>query len=55
MEYSEEELEAERCIDDDYNVINHYYGAKRMYPNMPFYLQDENGETYEFKWDLIYQ
>ena len=46
---------AKRRIDDDYNVINHYYGAKRMYPNMPFYLQDENGETYEFKWDLIYQ
>ena len=32
MKYSEEELEAERCIDDDYNVINHYYGAKRMHP-----------------------
>ena len=22
MEYTEEELESERCIDDDYNVIN---------------------------------
>ena len=55
MEYSAEELEAERCIDDDYNVINHYYSAKRHYPDMPFYLQDENGETYEFNWDLIYQ
>ena len=55
MEYSAEELEAERCIDDDYNVINHYYTAKRMHPNIPFYLQDERGETFEFKWDLIYQ
>ena len=55
MSYSEEELEAERCIDDDYNVINHYYRAKRMHPNIPFYLQDEYGQTFEFKWDLIYQ
>ena len=42
-------------IDDDYNVINHYYRAKRLHPNIPFYLQDENGQTFEFKWDLIYQ
>ena len=52
---TEEELELERRIDDDYNVINHYYSAKRLHPNIPFYLQDENGETYEFGWDLIYQ
>ena len=55
MEYSEEELERERWIDDDYEVINHYYRAKMMHPNIPFYLQDERGETFEFKWDLIYQ
>ena len=55
MGYSVEELEAERCVDDDYNVINHYYRAKSIYPNMPFYLQDEQGQTFEFKWDLIYQ
>ena len=24
-------------------------------PNLPCYLQDENGEVFEFKWDLIYQ
>ena len=48
-------LEKERYIDDDCNVINHYYTAKRVYPNLPFYLQDENGDNYEFKWDLIYQ
>jgi len=48
-------LELERRIDDDYNVVNHYYAAKRLHPNIPFYLQDENGETYEFGWDLIYQ
>jgi|TARA_B100001094_G_scaffold279357_1_gene289464 hypothetical protein len=52
---SEEQLENERCVDDDYNVINHYYSAKRMHPNIPFYLQDENGDTYEFGWQLIYQ
>ena len=48
-------LEKERYIDDDCNVINHYYTAKRVYPNLPFYLQDENGDNYEFKWDLIHQ
>ena len=53
MEYSAEELEAERCIDDDYNVINHYYGAKRMHPNIPFYLRDGTGQTSGHKWDLI--
>ena len=52
---TEEELEKERWIDDDYNVVNHYYSAKRMHPNIPFYLQDENGETFEFGWSLIYQ
>ena len=51
----EEELELERRIDDDYNVVNHYYIAKRTHPNIPFYLQDEMGNTYEFKWELIYQ
>ena len=55
MKYTEEELESQRCIDDDYNVVNHYYRGKRMHPNIPFYLQDENGENFEFKWDLIYQ
>jgi hypothetical protein len=52
---SDEELEHERWIDDDYEMINQFYKAKRMHPNIPFYLQDENGDTYEFKWDLIYQ
>ena len=52
---TEEELEDQRCNDDDYNVFNHYYRAKRLHPTIPFYLQDENGQTFEFKWDLIYQ
>jgi hypothetical protein len=47
--------ELERYIDDDYNVINHYYKMKRVHPDIPFYLQDENGDTYEFGWSLIYQ
>ena len=52
---TEEELEKERYIDDDCNVVAHYYRAKMMHPNIPFYLQDENGQNFEFKWDLIYQ
>tara|TARA_B100000427_G_scaffold136043_1_gene113077 strand:+ start:379 stop:573 length:195 start_codon:yes stop_codon:yes gene_type:complete len=52
---TEEELEEQRCIDDDYNVINHYYRAKMLHPNIPFYLQDDRGQTFEFKWDLIYK
>ena len=36
-------------------MLSRFYKAKRMHPNIPFYLQDENGDTYEFKWDLIYQ
>ena len=52
---TDEEREEQRRIDDDYNVVNHYYRAKIMHPNIPFYLQDEMGNTYEFKWDLIYQ
>ena len=48
-------LEKERWIDDDCNVINHYYKANTLHPNIPFYLQDENGETFEFGWSLIYQ
>ena len=55
MKLTEEQLEKERCIDDDYNVIAHYYRAKRLHPNIPFYLQDEKGETFVFGWDLIYQ
>ena len=51
----EEELEKQRSIHDDYNVVNHYYAAKRRHPHIPFYLQDENGETFEFGWSLIYQ
>ena len=51
----EELLEEERWIDDDYEMISQFYTAKRMYPNIPFYLQDENGETFVFGWDLIYQ
>ena len=45
---TEEELEKERWIDDDYAVVSQFYSAKRMYPNIPFYLQDENGDNYEF-------
>ena len=52
---TEEELEKERWIDDDYAVVSQYYTARRMYPTMPFYLQDEKGETFVFGWDLIYQ
>ena len=52
---TEEELEKERWIDDDYAVVSQFYAAKRMHPNIPFYLQDENGNTYEFGWSLIYQ
>ena len=51
----EELLEEERWIDDDYQMINAYYKAKRRYPDIPFYLQDENGETYEFNMTVIYQ
>ena len=54
-EMNENELENERWIDDDYEMINQFYTAKRMHPNIPFYLQDENGETFVFGWDLIYQ
>ena len=52
---TEEELEKERWIDDDYAVVSQYYIARRMYPDMPFYLQDENGELFVFGIDLIYQ
>ena len=52
---TEEELERERWIDDDYMMINQYYYFRSLYPNMPFYLQDETGSTYEFGWSLIYQ
>ena len=51
----EELLEAERWIDDDYEMISQFYTAKRMPPNIPFYLQDEYGETFVFGWDLIFQ
>ena len=51
----EELLEAERWIDDDYEMISQFYTAKRMYPHIPFYLQDENGDNYVFGWDLIFQ
>ena len=51
----EELLEAERWIDDDYEKISQFYTAKRMYPDIPFYLQDENGDNYVFGWDLIFQ
>tara|TARA_R100001594_G_scaffold22358_5_gene43440 strand:+ start:457 stop:609 length:153 start_codon:yes stop_codon:yes gene_type:complete len=36
-------------------MISQFYTAKRMHPNIPFYLQDENGETFVFGWDLIFQ
>ena len=52
---NENELENERWIDDDYEMISQLSTAKRMHPNIPFYLQDENGETFVFGWDLIYQ
>ena len=52
---TEEQLEKERHIDDDCNVIAHYYRAKMLHPNIPFYLQDEMGNTYEFGWSLIYE
>ena len=52
---TEQELEREKCIDDDYEVVNNYYRAKHWHPNIPFYLQDENGDTYEFGWKLIYE
>ena len=51
----EELLEAERGIDDDHEMISQFYSSKRMYPNIPFYLQDENGDNYVFGWDLIFQ
>ena len=52
---NENELENERWIDDDYEMISQFYTAKRMHPNIPFYLQDEKGETFVFVWDLIFQ
>ena len=48
-------IEEQRCIDDDYEVVNQYYRAKRLHPNIPFYLQDEMGNTFEFGWSLIYE
>ena len=36
-------------------MISQFYTAKRMHPNIPFYLQDENGDTFVFGWDLIFQ
>ena len=51
----EELLEAERWIDDDHEMSSQFYTAKRMYPDIPFYLQDENGDNYVFGWDLIFQ
>ena len=31
-----------------YNVISHFYRAKRMHPCLiPFYLRDERGDTFE--------
>ena len=44
---TEEELEKERWIDDDYAVVSQYYTARRMYPKMPFYLQNEKGKFQE--------
>ena len=55
IELKENQLEKERWIDDDCAVVNQFYSAKRRYPNIPFYLQNEKGETYEFGWTLIYQ
>ena len=52
---TEKELEKERWIDDDCAVVSQFYTAKRLHPNIPFYLQDQNGETFEFGWSLIYQ
>ena len=52
---NEELLEEERWIDDDYEMISQLYTAKRMHPDIPFYLQDEKGETFVFGWDLIFQ
>lgn len=52
---TEEQLEKERHIDDDCEVVNNFYRAKYWHLNIPFYLQDENGDTYEFGWKLIYQ
>ena len=51
---TEEELEQERIIDDDINVVAHYYRAKMMHPHIPFFLQDEIGNTFDFGWSLIY-
>ena len=55
MIVNEELLEEERWIDDDYEMISQFYTAKRMHPDIPFYLQDEKGETFVFGWDLIFQ
>ena len=42
---TEEELEKERHIDDDCNVVAHYYRAKMMHPNIPF--------TFKMKWVIL--
>jgi|TARA_B100000902_G_C27057351_1_gene787271 hypothetical protein len=52
---NEDQLDKERCFDDDCEVVSQYYRAKKMHPHIPFFLQDENGDTYEFGWDIIYQ
>ena len=35
--------EEQRRIDDDYNVVNHYYRAKMMHPNIPLWLDGGAG------------
>ena len=42
---NDEEREEQRRIDDDYNVVNHYYAAKRMHPNIPF--------IFKMKWEIL--
>ena len=47
---TEEELEKERWIDDDCAVVSQYYSARRMYPTMTFYLQDEMEKHLYLDW-----
>ena len=41
---NENELENERWIDDDYEMISQFYTAKRMHPNIPFICRMRMGK-----------
>ena len=44
---NETQLELERHFDDDCEVVNHYYIAKKLHPDIPFYLYSNEGDEKE--------